>query len=45
MSLVLFIEISTTNTSKLYFIKTLLDYRATGNFIDYDFVYSKRINT
>ena len=45
MSLVLFIEISTTNTSKLHFIKTLLDYRATGNFIDYDFVYSKRINT
>jgi len=45
MSLVLPVEISTTDTSELYSIKTLLDCRATGNFIDHNFVYSKEINT
>jgi len=31
--------------SELYSIKALLDCRATGSFIDRDFVHSKRINT
>ena len=38
-------EIGTTDTSKLHFIKALLDSRATGSFIDRDFVRSKGINT
>ena len=44
-SLVLAMELSTTNTSKLYSINTLPDCRATGSFINCDFVCSKVINT
>jgi len=39
------VEIGTMDTSKLYSIKALLDSRATGSFIDRDFVCSKGINT
>ena len=39
------IEISTMDTSKVHSIKALLDSRATGNFIDQDFVCIKGINT
>ena len=45
MSLVLTVELSTTNTSKLYSINILLDCRTTGSFINCDFVCLKRINT
>jgi len=45
MSLVLIMKLSIINTSKLYSINALLDYRATRNFIDHDFVHSKGINT
>ena len=38
-------EIGTTDTSELHSVKALLDCRATGSFIDRDFVYSKEINT
>ena len=38
-------EIGTTDTSKLYSIKALLDSKATESFIDRDFVCSKGINT
>jgi len=44
-SLLLPVEIGTTNTSKLHSVKALLDSRATGSFIDRDFVCSKGINT
>jgi len=44
-SLLLLVEIRTTDTSKLHSIKTLLDCRATGSFTDKDFVYSKGMNT
>jgi len=44
-SLLLPMEIETTDTSKLHSIKALLDSRATRNFIDRDFVCSKGINT
>jgi len=44
-SLLLPVEIGTTDTSKLYSVKALLDSRATGSFIDRDFVCSKEINT
>jgi len=44
-SLLLPVEIGTTDTSKLYSIKALLDCRATGSFIDRDFVRSKGMNT
>jgi len=44
-SIVLPIEISTTNTSEVHSVKALLDSRATGNFIDKDFVRMKGIST
>ena len=37
-SIILLIEVSTIDTSKVYFVKVLLDSRAMGNFIDSDFV-------
>jgi len=43
--LLLPVEIGTMNTSKLYSIKALLDCRATGSFIDRNFVHLKRMNT
>jgi len=45
MSIILPIEVSTTDTSKMHSIKALLDSRATGNFIDRDFIRMKGINT
>jgi len=45
MSLYLQVKIGTTNTSKFYSIKALLDNRAIGSFIDRDFIYSKGMNT
>jgi len=45
MSIILPIEVSTTDTSKMHSIKALLDSRATGNFIDKDFVCMKSIST
>ena len=45
MSIILPIEISTTDTSEVHSIKVLLDSRATGSFIDKDFVYTESINT
>jgi len=44
-SLLLPVEIGTTDTSELYSIKALLDSGATGSFINRDFVRSKGINT
>jgi len=44
-SLLLPVEIGTMDTSELYFVKALLDSRATESFIDRDFVRSKGINT
>jgi len=44
-SLLLPVEIGTTDTSELYSVKALLDSRATGSFIDRDFVHSKEMNT
>jgi len=44
-SIVLPIEIGTTDTSEVHSIKVLLDSRATGNFIDKDFVCTKGIST
>ena len=43
--LLLPVEIETTDTSELHSVKALLDCRATGSFINRDFVYSKEINT
>jgi len=43
--LLLSVEIGTTDTSELHSIKALLDSRATGSFIDWDFICSKEINT
>ena len=43
--IILLIEISTTDTSEVHFIKALLDFRAMGNFIDQDFVCTKGIST
>jgi len=43
--LTLSVELCTTDTSKFHSVSVLLDCRATGNFIDHDFVYSKGINT
>jgi len=37
-SIILPIEVSTTDTSEVHSVKVLLDSRATGNFIDRDFV-------
>jgi len=44
-SLLLPVEIRTTDTSELHSVKALLDSRATGSFIDRDFVCSKGMNT
>ena len=44
-SLLLPVEIGTTDTSELHSVKALLDNRATGSFIDRDFVCLKEINT
>jgi len=44
-SIILPIEIGTTDTSKVYSVKALLDSGATGNFIDKDFVHTKGITT
>jgi len=44
-SIILPIEISTTDTSEVHSVKALLDSRATGNFIDKDFVRTKGIST
>jgi len=44
-SIILLIEISTTDTSEVHSIKALLGSRATGNFIDQDFVCTKGIST
>jgi len=44
-SIILPIEIGTTDTSEVHFIKALLDSGATGNFIDKDFVRMKGIST
>jgi len=43
--LLLPVEIGTTDTSELHSVKALLDSRATGSFIDRDFVRLKGINT
>jgi len=44
-SIILPIEVSTTDTSEVHSVKVLLDSRAMGNFIDQDFVRTKGINT
>jgi len=44
-SLLLPVEIGTTDTSKLYSVEALLDSGATGSLIDRDFVRSKGMNT
>jgi len=44
-SLLLPVEIRTTDTSELYSVKALLDSGATRSFIDRDFVCSKGMNT
>jgi len=44
-SLLLPVEIRTTDTSELHSVKALLDSGATGSFIDRDFVCLKGINT
>jgi len=43
--LLLPVEVGTMDTSELHSIKALLDCRATGSFIDRDFVCSKGMNT
>jgi len=45
MSIILPIEVSTTDTSEVHSVKVLLDFRAMDNFIDRDFVQTKGINT
>ena len=45
MSIILPIEIHTTDTSEVYSVKALLDSEAIGNFIDQDFVRMKGIST
>jgi len=44
-SLLLSVEIGTTDTSELHSVKALLDCRATRSFIDRDFVCLKEMNT
>jgi len=44
-TIILPIEVSTTDTSKVHTVKALLDSGAMGNFIDQDFVHTKGINT
>ena len=43
-SIILPIKISATDTSKVHSVKAFLDSRATGNFIDKDFVHTKGIS-
>jgi len=45
ISIILPIEISTTDTSEVHFIKVLLDSGAIGNFINKDFVHIKGMST
>jgi len=45
MSIILPIEVGTTDTSEVHSVKALLDSGATGNFIDRDFIWTKGINT
>jgi len=45
MSIILPIEVSTTDTSEVHSVKALLDSGAMGNFIDRDFIRTKGINT
>jgi len=45
MSIILPIEIGTTDTSEVHSVKALLDSGAIGNFINKDFVYTKGIST
>jgi len=45
MSIILPIEVSTTDTSEVHSVKALLDFGVIGNFIDQDFVRTKGINT
>ena len=45
MSIVLPIEISTTDTSEIHSVKALLDSGAISRFIDKDFVHTKDITT
>ena len=44
-SIILPVEIGTTDTSEVHSVKALLDSGATGNFIDKDFVHTKGIST
>jgi len=44
-SLLLPVEIGTTDTSELHSVKAFLDSRATGSFIDRDYVRLKGMNT
>ena len=44
-SLLLPVEIGTTDTSELYSVKALLDCGATGSLINRDFIHSRGINT
>jgi len=44
-SLLLPVEIGTTDTSELYFVKALLDCKVTRSFINRDFICLKGINT
>jgi len=44
-SIILLIEISTTNTNEVHSVKVLLDSRVMGNFIDKDFVHTKDMST
>jgi len=44
-SIILLIEVSTTDTSEVHSVKALLDSGATGNFIDRDFIRTKGVNT
>jgi len=44
-SLLLLVEVGTTDTNKLHSVKALLDCRATESFIDRDFIHSKGMNT
>jgi len=44
-SLLLLVEIGTTDTSELHSVKALLNCGATGSFIDRDFVHLKGMNT
>jgi len=44
-SIILPIEVSTTDTSEVHSVKALLNSGATGNFIDRDFIQTKGMNT